>query len=231
LCSDSFGSFSNERVTLISYGEDISYSDNLLNSLSQIDSKQFILINEDALLCEDISTARFEEVISIFINEDMHYLKFFVSLPYALQSEFGIPFGSIQPGTKYRVSCSFVIWNTPFLKQFLIPGESAWDIEILGSPRSDIFPDGFYAPTVRLKENPLIHLVHGVVKGKWTREAQKYLRTHNMSKHLKYRGKITYYQEHVRHHMYNILPITKVKKILRTFFDIIASKLNKTEKV
>jgi len=230
LCSDTFGDFKNERVNLLTYGRDISYSDNLLQALSQIECEWFILINEDVLLYETIDTSRYQEVIDKIITANARYLKLIATEPYAISSEFGIPFGSIPPGVNYRICSSFIMWNTSFLKSFLVSGESAWQLEIQGSVRADVFLEGFYSPTVQLKEKPLIPFVHGIIKGKWTREAQKYLSKQGMQHCMKHRKKITIYEEYVVSALYRrrlrpfyrkkVKPYTviKIKNILRPIY-------------
>ena len=83
-----------------------------------------------------------------------------------VQSEFkGIY--KLPPGLLYRSSTVLTLWRKEVLLALLRPDETIWQFEILGSARTDEYPD-FYAT-----EETYLDCLHGVIRGKWIPRAQK----------------------------------------------------------
>ena len=99
----------------------------------------------------------FTEDINYFGEINGNYLRFNPT-PKGKKSS-GI-FDKVPKGHLYRSSTIFSVWKKSILLSVLKNGESAWDFEIKGSPRTDIFEEWFS------RKSTLINYVNLVIKGK-----------------------------------------------------------------
>ena len=97
--------------------------------------------------------------------------------------------GRAREGAIYRTSTVLTLWRKEVLVSLLRPGESAWDFEIAGSRRSDVYP-GFYS-TYR----DCFPVINSVIKGKWRRSAIRLLAAQGAPFDLAARARMTVAQE------------------------------------
>lgn len=145
-----------ERVKIIQVGEDISWSDNLLFALQEIPEPYVLLNIDDLILCAPVDHFAVMGAISQIIDTQASYLRLNPTPP-------GRGSGAIVevlPGEYYRTSTVFSLWRKEVLQAVLRKGESAWDFEIDGSARTDIYDKWFAS-----KKHLLPH-VNLVIKGK-----------------------------------------------------------------
>ena len=76
--------------------------------------------------------------------------------------------GEISKGADYRLSLQTAIWQKQTLLELLREGESAWELEINGTKRSNNLDVPFMCVT---GDSPIPYFCTGVVRGKWVREA------------------------------------------------------------
>ena len=75
----------------------------------------------------------------------------------------------LPPGLPYRSSTVLSVWRKDVLLDLLRDDESIWQFEVMGSVRTDKYPD-FY-----VTDQPYLKYLHGVIRGKWIPDAQRKL--------------------------------------------------------
>lgn len=151
------------NIIMIPVGQDISWSDNVLEGLRHIKEEFIVLWIDDLFLLERVHT---DAVIKI-CEEFMKVAGNCIRLNPTVKADtcFNDYFGVASKGTIYRASTVLSLWRKDVLNKLLRPGESAWDFEIYGTVRSDSY-DGFFSAWVNC-----FNVINGVVKGKWQRKS------------------------------------------------------------
>jgi len=92
--------------------------------------------------------------------------------------------GAISKGSDYRLSLQTAIWDKNILNTLLRNGESAWELEIKGTKRTNELD----VPFLCVKNNPPInYFCTAVVKGKWVKEAVELCKNEGIKIDLKIR--------------------------------------------
>lgn len=178
-----FEKYEEEGVTPILIGEDLSWSDNLINALTLIDEEYVLMLIDDLFLVDQIRSEQLHEVFNWIAKEKPNYVRLNPlpkpDLPY------NDHVGLVSPGTLYRTATVMTVWNKKVLSDLLRPGENAWKFEISGTVRSDEY-GGFYSAW-----QVLMPVVNGVIKGKWQRSAIKRLHALGITLQLESRRTMT----------------------------------------
>ncbi len=157
-------SYNHSEVHPIKVGQDISWSDNLLNGIDQLKKDYVLILFEDLFLNQKVSMTYFNQISKWVNNYNPNYLRLCISHK---PEYFDAFVGSIPKKTPYKTSTMPCIWKRSTLREILKKGESAWDFEIKGSKRA-YEHDGFYAVY-----KDLIRYNNGVIKGKWRKSILK----------------------------------------------------------
>jgi hypothetical protein len=159
--------FDCEIITnVIKVGEDNSWSEDLLQSLSYLEQYDYVLLMmEDMFLNRKVSNTQILSVLDDFFNVNGNFITLINEPNY--DKKFSENFGIISPGAMYRSTATAALWRKKVLVDILRENETAWDFEKKGSIRTDQY-DGFYAVV-----NNCFSFFHGVVKGQWTMHAVK----------------------------------------------------------
>jgi len=180
--------YPDQRVTSILVGPDRDYSSNLIAMLDEIKQEWIILWLEDVFLSAPVATDRIQELIRLAQREKAAHLQLHArrftteSLLRGNRAVDGIR--ELPKGMPYRVTIALGLWSKASLRNLLRPGESAWEIERLGTLRSFNSTESFfYLANEQLAHMPL-SFVHGVLKGKWTWTAARFLKQVNLEAHL-----------------------------------------------
>jgi len=152
------------RVKNISVGEDISWSDNLHKGVNKLKEDYIFLFLEDLFLIDFVETNKVLKISKWILESNANYVRI---NPSAVKPDkkFNELVGIVSKGTIYRTSTVLSVWKKDILLNLLKAGESAWDFEIYGSLRSDIY-DGFYATW-----GEYFSIINAIIKGKWQRKA------------------------------------------------------------
>jgi len=164
-----FKTFDDSRVKAIPIGEDVSWADSLKKMLTRVGSQYVLLLLDDFLLRKTVRTDEIRTRFKILHNRRGVYLRLRPAPP-PDKAVPACPFGEIGFGAPYRASLQAAIWNKETLASLLHPGESPWEMELLGSRRSDSIP-GFYSVW-----QPLIVYRHAIERGVWLRYAVRICR-------------------------------------------------------
>lgn len=175
--------YPDERVNNILVGEDIDYSSSLKIMLSEVDEDFVLPMVEDFFISKRIDSENFENYFQDMLAMESPYLKLIRTYPLSYAKN-QLRIGPVEKNIKYRVGMAASIWNKNYLSEFLIEGESAWDIERYGTERSDNYDDEFMAIRVSSKFPNPFDYVHGVVGGRWFWEAVPFLIKEGFYKNL-----------------------------------------------
>lgn len=161
--------YPDHRVTTITVGQDKGWASNLTKSLRAINTKYLLYLQEDYFIKSKVPTKEIVKIIDQVTELNCGYLRLQPNpqpnLPYFIEN-----IGEISKNTPYRVSLQAALWKKQTLEKLLVEGESGWDMEILGSERSNNIDDLFLS----IKKKPLIPYLWrtAIQKGKWTLDAQ-----------------------------------------------------------
>ena len=206
-----YKSYNHSNVIPIKVGQDISWSDNLMNALEELNSTHVFILLDDLLINQKISKSYFNTLSNWITNNDPNYLRLCISHK---PDYFDDLVGQIPIITPYKTSTMPCIWKKSVLKDLLREGESAWDFEINGSRRAYKY-NGFYAVY-----NDFVTYKNSIIKGKWRRgiinECNNYgLDINDLSRPVMTLGdKFEYCFLKLRSKLFNKLP-NKFRSILR----------------
>lgn len=178
--------YPDNRVQSILVGEDLDYSSNLLSMLEHVKEDWIVFWIEDRVLSAPVNTNRVTQLINRAITEKAVFLKLISSHPYATNGG-SDEIGEIPAGTKYRVCMTVALWNKRYLRELLVRGESAWDIERFGSLRSAKTDSKFLSLSFITRANPPILDTHLIIKGRLLRDARDFLLKENLLNEMKRR--------------------------------------------
>lgn len=172
--------YPDERVVGISVGSDKDYSSNLMAMLSQIEQEWVLIWVEDLFLSAPVDTRRIQGFVAFTQGENAGCLQL-LSKPFnpnsvvlehhRLSKEIRV----MPVGIPYRASINLGLWNKSVLLGLLRSGETAWDFEHSGTLRSFDLESRFLSISQQVG-NPPFQFVHGVIKGRWTWEATRFIR-------------------------------------------------------
>lgn len=163
------------RITSLDIGQDISYSDNLLEMLSLIDTSWVILWVDDRFLSHRVSSEQLSAVMEKANRHQAGCLKLISASPLVNDLLEGEEFGEIPKDAKYRACITVCLWRKEVLERLLIRGETAWEIERNGSFRSAMFPERFLVYGRKFRSEAPIQEKHILMKGKILRDAKSFL--------------------------------------------------------
>lgn len=123
-------------VTIPSFlDENASWSDRVIDGLSQIREKNILFLTEDILFTmKSKSIHTFDDIFNLFISNEFDYLR--LSPNPAPTTKLTKLYGEVSPFLIYRISMQPSLWKYDFLMSLIQRNESIWEFEIKGSIRS-----------------------------------------------------------------------------------------------
>jgi GT2 family glycosyltransferase len=156
-------SYADDRVTTLRIGDDASWAQSTRLMLEALDTPYVLVFLEDYLLTAPVDGALVRVLMREMRSIDAEFIRFRPSEK-PDPAVAGHPLlAELMPGTPYRVSLDIGLWRRETLISLLRGGETAWDMEIDGSRRSDATP-GFYCTTVNVFSR-----TNGLERGQWLR--------------------------------------------------------------
>lgn len=149
------------KVNSILVGDDVSWSDNLLKGISNINEKYIFLLLDDFFLTRPVVAKDVMNIFNWIVDSDINYAR--LTPTPKPDKMFNDIVGIVSKGTIYRTSTIMSVWKKSILSELLRHKESAWDFEMYGSIRSDDY-DEFYSTWEKH-----FHTTNVVIKGKWQR--------------------------------------------------------------
>lgn len=151
-----------EGVTPLPIGEDVTWSQSTRAMLQHVASPIVLLLLDDFFFRSRVDSARLEGLVRTFQKLDGAYLRLVPNPPPDLPLARFPAVGEIIPGAPYRASLQAALWRKDDLLALLRDEENPWQMEVLGSRRSDGMERGFYAVWT-----PALDYYAGVVSGRW----------------------------------------------------------------
>lgn len=164
--------FSNPCITNLFVKYDMGWSENIKATLGAVTEEYVLYIAEDYLLNSKVDNELVNNIICNAIHDDANY----VLMSGCIESDCykNKFYGTLEPGREYRTSVYFSLFKKEVLLALLKDNESAWEFETEGAVRSKVF-DKFFV-TYRNCFS-IIGPHSSVIKGKWSKQAIKELRS------------------------------------------------------
>ena len=162
-----------KNVSSILSGRDESWASSLISILSQMEEKYILVWLEDAFLASQVNEKIIDKSFQLLSKGHANHIHIKANpTPDSLSEDKA--FGIYEKGAPYRIN-TVGFWNKKTLEKLLIPGESAWNFEIVGSYRTK-YDDGYYC----LMNAPFTY-EHIIEKGKIMTEAVEYCKKNNIT--------------------------------------------------
>jgi hypothetical protein len=156
--------YNDSRVTTLCVGPDKSWADTTRAMLTMIPAENILWFLDDFFLCDKVSTSDVAGFYEQFLMLQANYMR--------LQRDGGSDklkriiddkLVEILPGDEYRTSLGIAFWKRTAMLDLLKSGETPWEMEFVGSGRSDHL-NGFYA-----SRRDVFQRINGLERGKWLR--------------------------------------------------------------
>jgi len=207
------------NIKNIYVGEDISWSQNLINALDKIPHKNVILWLDDVFITDDVCTNRILNDAKWFFDNEIDYLRLRSTDSRLMASPKS--YENIKEDAPYRTSIFATIWRKEVLSNLIVKDENPWQFELRGSERSKKYKRFYSVKSTRIR------YIHAVEKGIWIRTAVKWIKNNNLPIDLEYRRQFSL-TEHIfmtlaklKGFFINILPSKSrgsILKLARSFY-------------
>lgn len=164
----------------IPVGTPVEWSQRLLSAVNQIQEEYVLLLLDDYYITKPVLEEKLLESVEVMKKTDAVYCRIYPCPPPSANLPGYPEYGIIEKGTEYRASTQATIWKTSVLRDFIIPTESVWDFELIGSERSNQINQPFIGlklinnnPDIDGEHYPYHYLCTAVYKRKWMKEAIK----------------------------------------------------------
>jgi hypothetical protein len=153
------------KVNVLHAGRDQNWSTSLKNILAQIPEEHLLILLEDTWLTQLVATQK----LKIYWQKlrQLNYRHAHLWPTSRPDSWLDGGLGIYAPEQPYRVNV-LGWWRKSYLLSLLIPGESPWNFEIMGSYRTS-YVDGFYC-----LPKGIVTIINTVEKGYWQPRAVRY---------------------------------------------------------
>ncbi len=164
--------YNDSRVKTITVGDDIDWSSGFHKILEQIPHTYVILLLEDYLLKQPVNSDRIQALTAYMKQKMAGCLRLFPCPGPNVLCNDNIEVGEILKRSDYRLSLQAAIWDRQVLLSLLREGETPWQLEVLGSKRTDALD----VPFLSIWRNnsqvyPITYFCTAVVRGKWVPDA------------------------------------------------------------
>ena len=211
--------YDNPGISNLLIGNDISWADSAKQMVESLPTEYFLFLLEDFFIRKPVDTKTLVSCLTALKHLDGGYLRL-RPFPNPDHSLSGYPhIGMIDVGAPYRLALQAAIWRRDVFLNLVKPGESAWDMEIKGSRRSDNLTVGFYCSW-----EPIIKYHAAITVGKWSPQGVKICEEEHMEIDYKKRSRLTpqairrLYFRRMINKMINVVP-WKLRRKLRQFLN------------
>jgi hypothetical protein len=149
----------------------LSWSECLSEALERVDTPLVLYMQEDYFIEQQVDTAWIDSIAEIMLECDrishVGLTLFGAGNPIYDTEEQGL--SRVGRLASYRVSTQAGLWRVPTLRSYLLPWESGWMFELLGTTRSWKRSELFL--TISRSANirpPIVYQHTGIIKGKWS---------------------------------------------------------------
>ncbi len=172
-------------VKTIAVGDDKDWSSGFRYSLEQISHQYVIVLLEDYLFTRPVDTAQLERLINYMEKKGAGCLRLYPCPGPDLPISDNPDVGEISKEADYRLSLQAAVWDKNILLKLVREGESAWELEINGTKRTNDLDVPFLSVTGLC---PIPYYCTAVVKRKWVSEAVQMCEKEGIEVDLKVRA-------------------------------------------
>lgn len=177
------------------------WGDRMISALEQIRSPFVMYFQEDYWINGPVQTQRVLEYLELMERHQLNYIRLLSNpgpdLPFPADPRLGI----LADDAPYRTSSQIALWRSSVLRALLVPGESVWDFELIGSKRSKAYSSTFLSVWGQ-GGNDFFHGISYVATainaGKWARMAHEYARQEGLHLDFSTRPTETMWHEFLR---------------------------------
>ncbi len=160
--------YDDPRVETVAVGQLRSWSTELRAVLARVPTGHVLLVLDDFFFRSPVDQAAVAACFRAMLEREAVMFRL-VRRPGPDRRISGVStYGEIDSGAPYRVSTQGALWRKSTLETLLLPGESIWQFEGLGSRRSDGM-GGFLG----VWQDVLTYRHHVVERGKWFRSTAR----------------------------------------------------------
>jgi hypothetical protein len=184
--------FDDSRVNPILIGDEVDYCSNLVTMLEKLPHEWVIPWVEDFLPSAPVDTQRILAIAQYAERNGVDYANL-VALGHEISPVFAGPavvdaLGEMPLDAPYRASMGVGLWRRMSLLRLIVPGETAWDFERIGSRRSAELGYRCLCTNLAHAARPPVTVVNGIERGRWTRKAAGLLALGGMEAVVERRG-------------------------------------------
>lgn len=176
------------NVKTIKVGEDLSYSENLLEMLKEIDAEYILMWVDDLMLSSKVKSRELQNIITAGIQRNVDFLKLLPNYPMSYENEDGSNIGILPNGIKYQFSIGISLIKKSFLQLMLAERRNAWELEYEISKKIKYMHYKLYALTDRKLHSLPFQFINVLGRGKVIRSAINFLKINNNTNLIKNRG-------------------------------------------
>lgn len=177
------------------------WGDRMLSAMTQITSPFVMYFQEDYWIREKVDTAKILGYLNLMEREGLDYVRLLANprpdRPFPRDSRLGV----LSDDAGYRTSSQIAFWRSDVLRSLLVPGESVWDFELLGSKRSASYGSTFLS-VWNSGDDDYFHGIDYVCtainNGRWARMAHDYARREGLTLDFSTRPTETWKHEFLR---------------------------------
>jgi hypothetical protein len=214
-----YTNYNDPNITPLLIGKDTTWADSTKQMVERLPSEYFLLFLEDYFIRKSVKTNNLLECFYNLKKLKGGYLRLrpFPKPDRHLSAYPNI--GFIDKGAPYRLALQVAIWRKDVFLELVQTGESAWDMELKGSRRSDLSPVGFYCTW-----KPIIEYQSAITLGKWSPKGIKICAEEKIQIDFTKRPKMEtheikkLYSSKVLNEFINIIPWKLRRMIKRVFY-------------
>ena len=165
----------------IRVGKDRNWSSVLARALKQISHGLVLVLMEDYFLDKPVDTPRIVRLAEYMKSKRAVCLRLLPSPGPDILCDHNPEVGELRKGAPYRLSLQAAIWDKNALLGLLRWGETAWELEVLGSRRTDDLEAPFLSVP---RDHPALTYRNAVIKGRWDPEVVEFCRKENVALEL-----------------------------------------------
>lgn len=166
-----------KNINVINIGDDLSWSQNLINCLKNVSQDYVLLWLDDVFITSKVDMDRIIEDFNWVVKNEISYLR----LRRTDQKKAKSNYSKLSSDSLYRTSVFCTIWKKDVLESLLEPEENPWQFELRGSRRSIAY-ENFY----QVNEDRVSYL-HAIEKGRWNLRAIRWMKKNKLNYNHEYR--------------------------------------------
>jgi hypothetical protein len=155
-------------------GKRIPWSDCLIRCLEKIPTEYVLYLQDDYFINQPVNQEFIFEAVQVMSTHNIGHVRLYeMDRGGVIQqaSKYHPLLWEVKPTAGYRVNLQAGLWRTSTLLRYLVPGESGWQFERLGTNRAYQIKELFLCQSLdhfnAQKKLPVNYQPTGIIRGKW----------------------------------------------------------------